>query len=165
MLTLAVSSYDISLSIHITAVVIGFGATFAESIAFPVALKAGTRHLPYLHQLQLAINRFFAAPALLIVIATGFYQVAVRDFEFGDFWLWGTFAIAIALGALNGAYFIPSDRKLGPMIEREIEAGGGGDVVPSDEYAQLAKRQGILGAVAGVLVVVAIFLMVIKPGL
>ena len=165
MLSLAVSSYDISLSIHITAVVIGFGATFAESVAFPVALKAGTRHLPYLHQLQLAINRFFAGPALLIVIATGFYQVAERDFELGDPWLSGTFAIVIALGALNGAYFIPSDRKLGPMIEREIEAGGGGDVVPSDEYARLAKQQGMVGALAGVLVVVAIFLMVIKPGL
>ena len=43
---LAVSSYEVSVFIHITAVVVGFGATFAESVMFPVALKMGPRNLP-----------------------------------------------------------------------------------------------------------------------
>ena len=69
---------------------VGFGATFAEAIMFPVAMRLDTRHLPYVHRLQLAINQYFATPALVVVLATGFYQVAEGDWELGDFWLSGT---------------------------------------------------------------------------
>ena len=58
---------------------VGFGATFAESIMFPVAMKLSPRHLPYVHRLQLAINQYFATPALLVVLATGFYQVSESE--------------------------------------------------------------------------------------
>ena len=34
-MTLAVTSYELSVFIHVTAVVVGFGATFAESVLFP----------------------------------------------------------------------------------------------------------------------------------
>jgi hypothetical protein len=37
------SLYDISVFIHVSAVVVGFGATFAEALLFPVAMKAGVR--------------------------------------------------------------------------------------------------------------------------
>jgi len=161
---LAISNYEISVFIHVTAVVVGFGATFAESVMFPVALKVGARNLPYLHRLQLTINRFFAGPALLVVLLTGIYQMAEGDWDYGDFWVSGTLAIVIALGALNGAYFLPADRKLGAMVERDIEASGPGEVKLSDEYQRGARLEGILGTVAGLLVIVAIFLMVTKPG-
>jgi uncharacterized membrane protein len=159
----AVSTYEISLFLHIAAVVVGFGATFAESVMFPVALKAGTRHLPYLHRLQLTINQYLAGPALLIVLATGIYQT-IESWEFDQFWISASLLIVLVLGGLNGAYFIPSDRRLGPMVEADIAAAGGGDIELSDEYQRQARLQGILGAVAGVLVLVAIYLMVTKPG-
>jgi uncharacterized membrane protein len=161
----AVTGYEISLFLHISAVVIGLGATFAESIMFPVAMKLDKRHLPYVHRLQLAINQWLATPALVVILATGFYQVSDADLDFGDFWLSGTFAIVIVLGGLIGAYFIPADRRLGPMVAREIAAGGDREVVLSDEYQRRARMEGIVGAIAGVLVVVAIYLMVTKPGL
>lgn len=41
-----VSGYTLSLFLHVTAVVVGFGATFAESVVFPVAVKVGAKHLP-----------------------------------------------------------------------------------------------------------------------
>jgi len=162
---LAVSSYELSLFLHITAVVIGFGATFAEAIAFPVAMKLDPRHLPYVHRLQLAINQWLATPALVVVLATGVYQTADADFEFGDFWLSASLTIVIVLGGLIGGYFIPSDRRLGPMVTREIEAAGDGEVALSPAYQRRARTQGIVGAVAGVLIVIAIYLMVTKPGL
>jgi len=160
----AVSTYELSLFVHITAVVVGFGATFAESIAFPVAMQLDPRHLPYVHRLQLAINRFFATPALVIVLLTGIYQVSEGDWGFGDAWISASFAILIALGGLIGGYLIPADRRLGAMVEREIAAAGSGEVVLSDAYQRRARTEGLLGALAGVLVVVAIFLMVAKPG-
>jgi uncharacterized membrane protein len=161
----AVTGYEISLFLHISAVVIGLGATFAESIMFPVAMKLDKRHLPYVHRLQLAINQWLATPALVVILATGFYQVSDADLDFGDFWLSGTFAIVIVLGGLIGAYFIPTDRRLGPMVAREIAAAGDREVVLSDEYQRRARIEGIVGAIAGFLVVVAIYLMVTKPGL
>lgn len=165
MAPLAVSGYEISLFLHITAAVVGFGATFAEAVMFPVALKVGTRHLPYVHRLQLAINQRLATPALLVVLLTGLYQVTDADYDFGDLWISGALAIVIAVGALLGAYFIPADRRLGPMVEREIAAGGGGDVELSDEYQRGARTEGIVGSITGVLIIVAIYLMVTKPGL
>ena len=162
---LAVTSYDFSLFLHITAVVVGLGATFAESVMFPVAMKLNTRHLPYVHRLQLTLNQFFAIPALLVVLATGFYQVSERNWELGDFWLSATFAIVIVIAAVNIFYFIPADRRLGPMVEREIAAAGDGEIVLSDQYRRQSTIEGIAGSIIGVLLVVAIYLMVTKPGL
>jgi uncharacterized membrane protein len=164
-MTFAVTSYDLSLFVHVTAVVIGFGATFAESIMFPVAMKLDKRHLPYVHRLQLAINQWFATPALVIVLATGMYQVSEHDFEFGDLWISGSFAILIIIGGLLGAYFIPTDRRLGPMVAQELANAGDRDAVLSEEYQRASRTEGILGAVTGLLVVVAVYLMVTKPGL
>jgi uncharacterized membrane protein len=155
----AITAYNLSVWIHVTAVVVGFGATFAEALMFPVAMKMDPRHLPYVHRLGLAINRYLANPALLVIVATGIYQVIKGDWSFGAFWISGTFAIAIVLGGLLGSYFIPTDKKLAVMVERDLAAGG-----LSDEYQRLAKREGRIGTLTGVLIVAAIFLMVVKPG-
>ena len=161
---LAVTGFEFSLFLHITAVVVGLGATFAESIAFPVAMKLDPRHLPYVHRLQMSINRWLTTPALVVIIATGLYQTDKGNFSLGDFWISATFAIVIVLGGLIGAYFVPSDRRLGAMVTREIEAAGQGQVVLSDAYLRGARTQGIVGTGAGLLVVAAVWLMVTKPG-
>jgi len=160
---MAVTSVDIALFVHVTSVVVGFGATFAEALAFPVAMRLSARHLPYVHRLQLAINQRLATPALALVLITGLYMVSKLKLSFGEGWLSGAFAILIVLGALLGAYFIPTDRRLGAMVEAEIAAAGEGDVTLSDEYQRQARIEGIVGAITGVLIVVAIFLMVVKP--
>ena len=162
---LAVTSYEISVFVHVTAVVVGFGATFAESVMFPVAMRLNVRHLPYVHRLQLAINTWLATPALVIVLATGLYQVVDADLSLGDAWLSGALAIVIVLGGLIGGYFIPEDRRLESMVVRELAAIGAGQPLElSGEYQRRARTEGVVGAVAGLLVVVAIYLMVVKPG-
>ena len=164
MVLAAITLYSISVFMHVTAVVVGFGATFAESVMFPVALKLGSRHLPYVHRLQLTINRWFATPALAVVLLTGIYQVLAGPWSFADFWVSATLVILVVLGGLIGGYFIPADRRLGPMVERELAVAGGPDATLSEEYQREARREGIAGGVAGGLVVLAIFLMVVKPG-
>jgi hypothetical protein len=156
----AVQFYDISVWLHVSAVVVGFGATFAESLTFPLALKVGRQHLPYVHRLGIAINQRLASPALVLIIITGIYQTADR-WEFSDFWISATFAIAIILGGLNGAYFIPGEKRLLAQVEREL-SGGAGEL--SVEYQRKARQMGMVGALAGVLVLLAVFFMVAKPG-
>jgi len=160
----AITLYDVSVFLHVAAVVVGFGSTFAESLMFPVALKVGNRHLPYVHRLQLAINQRLATPALAVVLITGIYQAIEGRWDFGAFWISASLAIVIALGALIGAYFIPTDRRLAPMVERELAAAGPGEVTLSGEYQRQARREGVAGGVAGVLILVAVFLMVTKLG-
>ena len=157
-----IDAYSLSVFLHVSAVVVGFGATFAEAIMFPVAMKAGVRHLPYLHKLQLAINQRLATPAMVIIILTGLYQTSER-WDFGEVWISATFAIVIVIGGLLGGYFIPADRKLGAMVEQELAAAGDGEVVLSDEYQRGARREGMVGALTGVLILAAVFLMVTKP--
>jgi uncharacterized membrane protein len=160
----AISLFEVSLFLHITAVVIGFGATFAESITFPIAMRLDPRHLPYVHALQVAINRRFATPALVVILVTGLYQVDEAGFDFGDAWVSASLLIVIVLGGLLGGYFVPTDRRLGAMVERELAEAGPGEVKLSDEYLRATRTEGILGAVTGVLIILAIFLMVVKPG-
>ena len=160
----AITAYSFSIFLHITAVMVGFGSTFALAVATPVALKLDPRHLPYVHQLSIVLNRFFASPALLIVIATGFYQVSEGNWSFGDAWISATFAIVIALGAIMGAVFMPSAKRLKALAERDIAAAGDGPVTLSEEYQQQARVEIIFGPITGLLLVAAVFLMVVKPG-
>jgi len=163
---LAVTTYDLSVFVHITAVMVGFGATFAEAIMFPVAMKAGVRHLPYVHRLQLAINQWLATPALAIVLITGIYQTSER-WEFDQFWISAALLIVVVIGGLLGGYFIPADRRLGPMVEADIAAAGDRDIKLSDlsdEYQGQGRLEGIIGTITGVLLIVVVYLMVVKPG-
>jgi uncharacterized membrane protein len=152
--------YDILKWLHISGAVVGLGATFALSIAYPLALRSDPRNLPFVHRLSLDINRKLAGPALLVLIATGIYMAADRDL-FGEPWVGGPILIAIILGAMQGAYFVPTDRKLAAMAEKELADGA---TTLSEDYQRQAQREGGIGTVAGVLILLALFLMTVKPG-
>jgi predicted integral membrane protein DUF2269 len=153
-----IDAYSLSVFVHVSAVVVGFGATFAEAIMFPVAMKAGVRHLPYVHKLQLAINQRLATPALAIVILTGLYQTSER-WEWDVAWINATFVIVLVIGGLLGGYFIPADRRLAAQAERELAETG----EVSEDYLRQARREGMVGALTGLLLIAAVFLMVTKP--
>ena len=154
-----ITALNISIWIHITAAVVGFGATFAEAVTFPVAMKLDKRHLPYVHKLQLFINQRLATPALVVILVTGIYQVSEGDFSFGDMWISASFLIVIVLGGLLGAYFIPTDRRLFAQVTKDLAETG----EPSKDYLAEVRREGVMGAITGILIVVALFLMVVKP--
>jgi uncharacterized membrane protein len=162
---LAVTNLEVSLFIHITAAIVGLGVTFAEAFTYPVAMRMNPRYLPYKHRLQLAINVFLAAPALVVVLATGLYQVDELGYELGDFWLSGALAIVLVLALMLVAYFIPEDRRLERMAERDIAAAGSGEVEMSGEYKRRVRIEALAGTFADLLVIAAVYLMVTKPGL
>lgn len=160
----AITGNEISLWLHISAATVGLGATFALAILFQVALKADPRYMPLVHRVQRAVNQRLANPALLIILITGIYQVSDGPWSFGDAWISATFAIVIALGAIIGAYFIPTDKRLEQVATEEIAAAGTGPVQFSQSYLDKLKQEGLVGTVNGLLIVIAIFLMVVKPG-
>jgi uncharacterized membrane protein len=155
----SITALSISVWIHVTAAVVGFGATFAEAVTFPVAMKLDKKHLPYVHRLQLFINQRLATPALVVILITGFYQVSEGNWSMGDAWISLTLLIVVVLGGLLGAYFIPTDRRLFDQITKELAAGG----EPSPEYLAAVRREGVVGTITGLLIVAALFLMITKP--
>jgi hypothetical protein len=168
LMLLAVTNVEFSIFLHVTAVVVGFGATFSESVMFPVAMKLSARNLPYVHRLQLVLNQFFAIPAAIVVAATGIYQVDKFDFDYGDFWLSATIAILVVIFLVNVFFFIPTDRKLLPIIERAIADAGDKELTLSElpsTYQRLGRAEGIVGSIMGILLIAAIFFMTTKPGL
>jgi hypothetical protein len=152
--------YSISLWLHISAAVVGLGATFALSVGFPLALKLDPRYLPFVHQLSLNVNRKLASPALLVLVITGVYQAVDSD-SMDQPWVGATLLIAVILGGLQGSYFVPTDKKLAALAEKELAAGA---ATLSDDYQRRAQREGGIGALAGFLIILAVFLMVTKPG-
>jgi uncharacterized membrane protein len=164
-MTLAVSTYQLSLFVHVTAAIIGLGATFVESFTYPVAMRLDPRHLPFKHRLQLWINVSLALPALIVLFATGIYQASEADYDLGAFWLTGTMGIVLVLAVMLGVYFIPEDLRLQRMVERELAASAGANVTLSSEYRRRVLIEEWLGHLAGLLVIAAIYLMVVKPGL
>jgi uncharacterized membrane protein len=155
----SITALSISVWIHVTAALVGFGSTFAEAVTFPVAMKLDKRHLPYVHKLQLFINQRLATPALVVILITGFYQVSEGNWSMGDAWISLTLLIVIILGGLLGGYFIPTDRKLYDQVTKELAAGG----ELSQDYLAAVRREGVFGTITGVLIVIALFLMVTKP--
>jgi uncharacterized membrane protein len=101
----------------------------------------------------------------VVVLATGLYQVDELGFDLGQFWLSGTLTIVIVLALMLVAYFIPEDRRLKAMAERDIAAVGSGEVTMSDQYRRRVSIEAALGTVADLLVIAAVYLMVTKPGL
>src|SRR6185436_13680917 len=71
--------YSISLWLHISAAIVGLGATFALAVGFPLALKLDAKYLPFVHHLSLNVNRKLASPALAVLIVTGIYQGVDSD--------------------------------------------------------------------------------------
>jgi uncharacterized membrane protein len=158
----SITFHSILVFIHVTAAVVGLGATFALAVAFPLAVRVGDpRALLFMHRLSLEVTRKLASPALLVILITGIWQAADGDFDFGAPWISAAFVIVIILGGLQGGYFTRTDRKLIAMVEGEL-ANGATEL--SAEYQKEANREGAMGALTGLLIVIAVFLMVTKPG-
>jgi len=161
----AISFYTFVLFIHIAAVVLAFGVVFAYPLFWGVARRGDERHLPYFHRVQERIGTRLISPALVVILLAGLYLAFDGPYEFGNPWIGATLAILIILGGVGGGYLAPRERKLAELAQRDVtRSNAEGALSMSEEYEQLfAKVRTGTYAMAG-LVVLAIFLMVTKPG-
>ncbi len=156
---MAVTTYNVVLAIHIMAVVVAFGVTFAYPIMFAIAAKHDPRSLPVLHRIERVVDRVLVNGALVIVLGAGIYLASEGHLWKAFFVQWGLGA-AIAIGALVGAVMIPTSKKAQETIERDLAAGEG---TPSEEYRKLARRLATVGGLLSILVLVTILFMAIQP--
>ena len=89
---------------------------------------------------------------LLVILATGLYLTDDR-WGYGDFFAsWGMGAILVLI-ALSEAFFIPTTKRF-------VEAAEAGRV---EEVQAIAGRQRVVGPIAGMLVILTIYVMTTKP--
>jgi hypothetical protein len=154
---------DYVLAVHVTAVVIAFGVTFAYPIFMVVGSRLDRRAIPWFHRLQQAIGRRLVNPGLGLVLIAGIV-LASDEHQWKHFYVQWGIAIAIVLGALEGAVMSRGEARLAELAERDIKVAGGSEVTWSAEYDTLARRVGAVGALMSLLVVITIFFMALHLG-
>jgi hypothetical protein len=161
----SLSFFQVVLFLHIAAVVLAFGVTFAYPIIGTVVQKTAPRSLPGVHRAQVAVGQRLITPMATLVLLTGIYLAAKYPGGnvFSEWWVsFPLLAILVILG-LAGAFFIPHDRRMAELAERDVAAAGSGEVALSAEYEGLAKRVAIVGTLTDVLILAVIFVMVVGP--
>jgi len=162
--TPATSFYEVVLAVHIMAVVVAFGVTFAYPIMFAVGARHDPRSLPLLHRVEYTVERLLVNPGLLLVILAGVY-LASKGHYWSDFFVqWGLGA-AIVIGGLVGSVMIPTAKRAEQAAVRDVAAAtGDGEVQLSDEYRALVRRLSTVGASLSLLVLVTILFMALHVG-
>jgi uncharacterized membrane protein len=169
-MTTAATLYDWILALHIMAVVVAFGVTFAYPVMFAVTARSDPRSLPLMHRIEHTIERLLLNPGLLVVILAGIYLASKGHYWSQFFVQWGL-AAAIVIGGLVGAVMIPTSRRAELAAERAIadaDAGGaggdaGGEIQLGGEYQALVRRLTLVGSLLSGLVLMTILFMAIKP--
>ena len=158
------SFYNFVLFVHVTAAVIAFGGTFGYGLVQMIASRPNERkHMAFWHRVQHELGQKIITPGATLILIAGIYLVAAGNYNFSDVFVSAGILIIVALLGAGGAFFSPNGVKAAELAERDIAAAGTGEIVFSDEYNAIAKRLATVGIAANVLVILALFLMVIKP--
>lgn len=171
----AVTFSDFILAIHILAVVIGFGVTFAYPLLFATASRVDPSVLPWLYRTMQRMGRLLINPGLLVVVLAGIY-LASHGHQWSKFYVaWGIVA-AIAIGALESAFMMPREGRLADIAERDLAAApagaaaGGpagrpaGGTVWSEEYRSTFQQLALGGTILDLIVIVTVFIMAAHVG-
>jgi hypothetical protein len=153
-----ITGYSVGLFIHILAVVLAFGPTFAYGILFSV-LPSYPRATPALLAGIQRIDRYLVTPGLVVVLLAGIYVMAEGNWESSESFITIGFVAVIALFGLQHGFFRPQTAKAKGLAERDLKNG---DTL-SDEFEEVSRRLGTVGPIAGLIVVVTIFFMTVKP--
>jgi uncharacterized membrane protein len=152
--------YQASVAAHVAAAVVGFGATFSYPVIQVVAERRDPRALPTALASILAISRWIAVPATLVVGATGAYQVASGPYDLGDAWLVAGIALYLAVMLVAVGYLAPRYRRAERAARAIVDAGS---VDPSPEYRAATRGVNVVGPVVAAAVLAIVVLMELKP--
>jgi hypothetical protein len=159
----AVQFYEVVLALHILAVVIAFGATFAYPVLLGVVTKADTRALPALYRALHSISQRVIMPGVAAILVFGIYLASHLHLWSTFFVQWGL-GVVIVIGAVEGAYLGPREKRLIEVADHDVAAAGEGPVSFGAEHDSLVRQVGAVGALMDLLVVITIYFMATHTG-
>ena len=152
MIAAAVQFYDVVVWLHVVAMLLAFGPTFAYGAFFAAAGQSNPAALPTIGRVVIAWSRIATRLGILLILITGLYLADDR-WDFGDFFIaWGIVAVLV-LFAMNQFYFTPT-------TQRFVDAAEGGR---QEEVMLIASQQRKVGPLAGIIVILTIYVMTAKP--
>jgi hypothetical protein len=163
---LAVTFYQLVVFVHVVAVIVAFGPTFAFGVIQATAERLHPRSVPFALTVMKRISQGIVIPVAVVVGITGIYQAIDGPFEFDDD-QWMSIGMTLYFVMLGLALWVyrPSvmDRAIAAAQQSVTAAGPDGQVELSDEYRDITRVPNLMGPVLGLLVVVIVYLMEIKP--
>lgn len=153
-----ITGYSIGLFVHVLAVVLTFGPTFAYGIIFSL-MPQHPRSAPAFFEAIRKVDNYLVNPGTLVVLLAGIYLMADGHWDGGEAFIAVGFVAIVVLMGLQHAFFRPQGRKAQELAERDLKAGD----TFSAEFEEISRRLGTVGPIAGLIVVVTIFFMVVKP--
>lgn len=153
-----ITGYSVGLFIHILAVVLAFGPTFGYGLMFSLIPKY-PRSAPAFLETVRKIDTYLVNPGMIVLLLAGIYLMTDGPWDGSESWITIGFVAIIALFGLQHAFFRPQGRKAQELAERDLKNG---DTL-SQEFEEISRRLGTVGPIAGLIVVVTIFFMTVKP--
>lgn len=154
-----ITGFSVGLFIHVLAVVLTFGPTFGYGFFIAAAEGSSPRSVPTVLRGIGQVDRFLVRPGLIVILLAGIYMLIDGDISAGESWVTvGFVTIAILFGMAHG-FFGPNREKALELAERDLSAG---DTLSAD-YSAVSKRLETGGKVAGLIVAITIFFMVVQP--
>lgn len=154
--------YDVVVFVHVTAVVVAFGATFAYPFFQAVVERVSPRSVPATFRAMHVTSRYLVVPGALVVLASGIYLTSDR-WDFGYRFVIVGLSIVVVVIILGATFFDRHEARAITLSERDVAAAGLGEVELSEEYWEVSKRIARVGMLASLLIVVTVFFMVVKP--
>ena len=149
---LALTLYAVVLWLHITAVIVAFGALFAYPILLAVNAQAPLEQRATIHRAQIAFSKRVTGPAIGVVLLAGIYLAT--DAEVWDEpWVGISFVLLFVIAGLGATVLRRGEERL---VERSEAADG-----PGYQSTLATVRTWVYVTLA--LIVIAIFFMAAKP--
>jgi hypothetical protein len=138
--------------VHITSVVVAFGALLAYPVFLTVNARAPLGLRATFHRAQIAFSKWVTGPAIVVILLAGVYLATVADL-WSRMWVSLSFLLLLIIAGLGATVLRRGEERLVTSSEAGDEAGYASALttVQTWTYATL------------VLIVIAIFLMTVKP--
>jgi hypothetical protein len=154
--------YDVVVFLHVTAVVVAFGATFAYPFFQAVVERVSPRSVPAMWRATHTASHYLVIPGSFVVLAAGIY-LTVDRWDFGHLFITVGLSVIVVLIVLGVAFFDRHEARAIELSERDVAAAGVGEVELSEEYWEVSKRIARVGMLASLLIMLAVFFMTVKP--
>jgi Sec-independent protein secretion pathway component TatC len=149
---LAVRFYDVVVWVHVTAVVIAFGALFAYPVFLAVNARAPIATRAHLHRLQIAFSKRVTGPAIGVILLAGIYLATDAD-VWSKVWVTVPFVLLLVIAGLGSTVLRRAEERLVETAEAADEPA----------YAATLARLRTWIWVVLALIVITIFFMTVKP--
>ena len=158
-MVLGVTSYVVVQAVHVMAVVAAYGLPMAYPLLLPYLRRRHPHAMPGVHEVQYRLNQRLTGPGTAIILAAGVYM-ASKNSLWGEVWVTVPVAIMAVIVVVGGGIVVPASRKMAELSRADVEAG----TIWGSEYDRVWARYLTAEVLLGVLVLVAVFFMVAKPG-